>query len=110
VPGPTQARRTAVVVSREQGTWHVEALPDALSTTSTRSSPRCAASPGGRRVRAGRRRRRVLRRRARAARARAAAAVGRHGSAEWDLATQVVDRLGVEIPRDDALDRVVPAG
>jgi len=31
-------------------------------------------------------------------------------SAEWDLATQVVDELGIEIPRDSALDDVVPAG
>ncbi len=31
-------------------------------------------------------------------------------SAEWDLATQVVDRLGVDIPRAAALERVVPAG
>ncbi len=31
-------------------------------------------------------------------------------SAEWDLATQVVDHLGIDIPRDDALEEVVPAG
>ena len=111
MPGPTQAEAYAVVVSREQGTWQVDALPDAHTDDldALVAAVRRRSSEDGAfalvdvadeffvvvRVQDGRVRLLLS---------------DVTASAEWDLATQVVDHLGVEIPRDDALEQVVPAG
>ncbi len=111
MPGPTQAEAYAVVVSREQGTWHVEALPAALADDldALVAAVRRQSWEDGAfalvdvadeffvvvRVQSGRVRLLLS---------------DLTASAEWDLATQVVDHLGVDIPRDDALEQVMPAG
>jgi putative tRNA adenosine deaminase-associated protein len=111
VPGPTEAEAYAVVAYREQGLWQVEVLPDAVTEDLDALVAAVRQQPGEHgalalvdvadeffvavRVHDGRVR--VL-------------LSDVTASAEWDLATQVVDHLGVEIPRDDALERVVPVG
>ena len=111
MPGPTQAEAYAVVVSREQGRWQVDPLPDAVTDDLDALIAAVRRTPGESgafalvdvadeffvvvRVQQGRVRLLLS---------------DVTASAEWDLATQVVDRLGVDIPRDDALSRVVPAG
>jgi putative tRNA adenosine deaminase-associated protein len=111
VPGPTEAEAYAVLAAREQGLWQVEVLPDAVTgdldalVAAVRSQPAeddafalvDVADEFFVVVRVQHGRVRLL-------------LSDVTASAEWDLATQVVDHLGVEIPRDDALDRVVPAG
>ena len=111
MPGPTEAEAYAVVVSREQGLWQLEQLPDDVADDLEALVAAVRRSPGEEgafalvdvadeffvvvRVQQGRVRLLLS---------------DVTASAEWDLATQVVDELGLEIPRDDALDRVVPAG
>ena len=111
MPGPTQAEAYAVVVSREQGVWHVEGLPDALTDDldALVDAVRRSSWQDGAfalvdvadeffvvvRVQHGRVRLLLS---------------DVTASAEWDLATQVVDHLGIDIPRAAALERVVPAG
>jgi putative tRNA adenosine deaminase-associated protein len=111
VPGPAQAEAYAVVVGREQGRWLLEELPEAVTDDLRALVAAVAAQPGDGgafalvdvadeffvvvRVQAGRVR--LLLSDVTAA-------------AEWDLARQVVDHLGIAVPRDDALERVVPAG
>jgi putative tRNA adenosine deaminase-associated protein len=109
VPGPTEAY--AVLAYREQGLWQVGVLPDVVTddlealVAAVRQQP---ADNGAFamvdvadeffvvvRVQQGRVRLLLS---------------DVTASAEWDLATQVVDELGVAIPRDAALDRVVPVG
>ena len=111
MPGPPQAEAYAVVVAREQGMWQVDVLPEALTDDldALVAAVRRQAEEDGAfalvdvadeffvvvRVQHGRVRLLLS---------------DVTASAEWDLATQVVDHLGVEIPRDDALQRVVPVG
>jgi putative tRNA adenosine deaminase-associated protein len=110
VPGPTQAEAYAVVVTREQGLWQVDGLPDAVTDDLDLLVDVVRRQSGDGafalvdvadeffvvvRVQSGRVRLLLS---------------DVTASAEWDLATQVVDQLGVEIPRDDALQQVVPAG
>ncbi len=110
MPGPTQAEAYAVLASREQGLWQVELLPDAVTVDldALVAAVRQQPSEGAFAlvdvadeffvvVRAQSGRVRLL-------------LSDVTASAEWDLATQVVDRLGVDIPRDAALERVVPVG
>ncbi len=110
MPGPTQAEAYAVVVTREQGLWQVDGLPDAVTDDLDLLVDVVRRQSGDGafalvdvadeffvvvRVQSGRVRLLLS---------------DVTASAEWDLATQVVDQLGVEIPRDDALQQVVPAG
>jgi putative tRNA adenosine deaminase-associated protein len=108
VPGPTQAEAYAVLAAREQGLWQVELLPDAVTDDLELLVAAVRQQPGAFalvdvadeffvvvRVQQGRVRLLLS---------------DVTASAEWDLATQVVDHLGIEIPRDAALERVVPAG
>ena len=111
MPGPPEADAYAVVASREQGLWQVEQLPDAVTDDLEALVAAVRRSPGEDgafalvdvadeffvvvRVQQGRVRLLLS---------------DVTASAEWDLATQVVDELGLDIPRDDDLDRVVPAG
>ena len=111
MPGPTEAEAYAVIAYREQGRWQVEVLPDAVTDDLEALVAAVRQQPGENdafalvdvadeffvvvRVQHGRVRLLLS---------------DVTASAEWDLATQVVDELGVEIPRDDALDRVVPVG
>jgi putative tRNA adenosine deaminase-associated protein len=111
VPGPTDAEAYAVLASREQGSWQVGVLPDDVTGDLDALVAAVRRAPGEDvafalvdvadeffvvvRVQHGRVR--VL-------------LSDVTASAEWDLATQVVDHLGIAIPRDDALRRVVPAG
>ena len=111
MPGPTQAEAYAVLAAREQGLWHVGSLPDAVTADLDAIVAAVRQQPGENgafalvdvadeffvvvRVQQGRVRLLLS---------------DVTASAEWDLATQVVDQLGVDIPRDDALDEVVPAG
>lgn len=110
MPGSAQADAYAVVVAREQGRWQVEALPGAASdlgvlvdAVRARAGEQDAfalvdvADEFFVVVRAGAGRVRLLLSDVTAA-------------AEWDLARQVVDQLGVPVPRDEALRRVLPAG
>ncbi len=111
MPGPTEAEAYAVVVSREQGTWQVGVLPDAVTDDLDALIAAVWQQPGEHgafalvdvadeffvAVRVQQGRARVL-------------LSDVTASAEWDLATQVVDHLGIDIPRDDALEEVVPAG
>jgi putative tRNA adenosine deaminase-associated protein len=109
VPAPTEAY--AVIAYREQGLWQVEVLPDAVTDDLDALVAAVRQQPGENGafalvdvadeffvvVRVQRGRVRLL-------------LSDVTASAEWDLATQVVDELGVEIPRDSALEDVVPAG
>jgi putative tRNA adenosine deaminase-associated protein len=109
VPAPTEAY--AVVAYREQGLWQVGVLPDAVTDDLDALVAAVGQQPGDDGafalvdvadeffvvVRVQRGRVRLL-------------LSDVTASAEWDLATQVVDELGVEIPRDSALEDVVPAG
>ena len=111
MPGPTEAEAYAVIASREQGLWQVGVLPDGVTGDLDDLVAAVRRQPGEDgafalvdvadeffvvvRVQQGRVRLLLS---------------DVTASAEWDLATQVVDRLGIEIPRDDALQRVVPAG
>jgi putative tRNA adenosine deaminase-associated protein len=110
VPGPTQAEAYAVLASREQGLWQVGPLPDAVTDDLDVLIAAVRQQPGDGafslvdvadeffvvvRVQQGRVRLLLS---------------DVTASAEWDLATQVVDRLGVDIPRAAALERVVPVG
>jgi len=110
VPGAAQADAYAVVVAREQGRWQVEALPGAaVDLGALVAAVRAAAGEQDAfalvdvadeffvvvRVQHGRVRLLLS---------------DVTASAEWDLATQVVDHLGIDIPRAAALERVVPAG
>ena len=111
MPGPPDADAYAVLAAREQGVWQVEQLPDALTGDLEALVAALRRAPGQDgaialvdvadeffvvvRVQQGRVRLLLS---------------DVTASAEWDLATQVVDELGVDIPRDDDLDRVVPVG
>jgi putative tRNA adenosine deaminase-associated protein len=111
VPGPTEAEAYAVLAYREQGLWQVGSLPDAVTDDLEALVAAVRQQPGEHgafalvdvadeffvvvRVQQGRVRLLLS---------------DVTASAEWDLATQVVDELGVEIPRDESLDQVVPAG
>jgi len=111
VPGPTEAGAYAVIAFREQGRWQVGTLPDALTADLDALVAAVRQQPGENgafalvddadeffvvvRVQPGRLRLLLS---------------DVTASAEWDLATQVVDHLGVAIPRDDALEEVVPTG
>ena len=110
MPGPTQAEAYAVLASREQGLWQVGPLPEAVTddldvlVAAVRQQPDDGAfalvdvaDEFFVVVRAQHGRVRLL-------------LSDVTASAEWDLATQVVDRLGVDIPRAAALERVVPVG
>jgi putative tRNA adenosine deaminase-associated protein len=111
VPGPTEAQAYAVIAYREQGLWQVEVLPDAVTDELDALVAAVRQQPGDNGafalvdvadeffvvVRVQHDRVRLL-------------LSDVTASAEWDLATQVVDHLGVEIPRDDALEHVVPVG
>ena len=110
MPGAAQADAYAVVVTREQGRWQVEALPGApVDLGALVAAVRTWAGEGDAFalvdvadeffvvVRAGAGPVRLLLSDVTAA-------------AEWDLARQVVDHLGLAVPRDDALRRVLPAG
>ena len=111
MPAPTQAEAYAVIAYREQGRWEVEVLPDAVTTDLESLVAAVRQQPGENgafalvdvadeffvvvRVQHGRVRLLLS---------------DVTASAEWDLATQVVDTLGVDIPRDDELRHVVPVG
>ena len=111
MPGPTEAEAYAVIAFREQGLWQVGSLPDAVTADLDAIVAAVRQQPGENgavalvdvadeffvvvRVQQGRVRLLLS---------------DVTASAEWDLATQVVDRLGVDIPRDDALEEVVPVG
>ena len=111
MPGATEAEAYAVIACREQGLWQVGSLPDPVTDDLEALVAAVRHWPGEDgafalvdvadeffvvvRVQQGRVRLLLS---------------DVTASAEWDLATQVVDMLGVEIPRDDALDRVVPVG
>ena len=111
MPGATEADAYAVIAYREQGLWQVGSLPDPVTDDLEALVAAVRRWPGEDgafalvdvadeffvvvRVQQGRVRLLLS---------------DVTASAEWDLATQVVDELGVEIPRDDALDRVVPVG
>ena len=111
MPGPTEAEAYAVVAFREQGRWQVGMLPDAVTDDLDSLVAALRQQPGEDgalalvdvadeffvvvRVQQGRVRLLLS---------------DVTASAEWDLATQVVDRLGVDIPRDEDLQRVVPVG
>ena len=111
MPGPTEAEAYAVIAFREQGLWQVGSLPDAVTADLDAIVAAVRQQPGENgafalvdvadeffvvvRVQQGRVRLLLS---------------DVTASAEWDLATQVVDQLGVDIPRDDALEEVVPVG
>ena len=111
MPGPAPVEAYAVLVAREQGRWTVEVLPDAVTDDLEALVGAVRTQPGELdafalvdvadeffvvvRVQAGRVR--LLLSDVTAA-------------AEWDLARQVVDHLGVAVPHDEALQRVLPAG
>ncbi len=111
MPGPTEAQAYAVIAYCEQGLWQVEVLPDAVTDELDALVAAVRQQPGDNgafalvdvadeffvvvRVQHGRVRLLLS---------------DVTASAEWDLATQVVDDLGLEIPRDDALAHVVPVG
>ena len=108
MPGPTQAEAYAVLAAHEQGLWSVDLLPDAVTHDLEVLVAAVRQQPGGFalvdvadeffvvvRVQHGRVRLLLS---------------DVTASAEWDLATQVVDHLGIDIPRAAALERVVPAG
>ncbi|MDP9466856.1 MAG: tRNA adenosine deaminase-associated protein [Actinomycetota bacterium] len=110
MPGPPEAEAYAVLAHREQGLWEVAALPDAVTDDLDALIAAVRQQPGDGafalvdvadeffvvvRVQQGRVRLLLS---------------DVTASAEWDLATQVVDDLGLEIPRDDALAHVVPVG
>ena len=111
MPGPTDAEAYAVIAYREQGLWQVGVLPDVVTGDLDALVAAVRQQPGENgafalvdvadeffvvvRVQQGRVR--VL-------------LSDVTASAEWDLATQVVDHLGIAIPRDADLQRVVPAG
>lgn len=110
MPGPSQADVCAVVVTHEQDRWHVAELPGPpaglgglVAAVRARAGERDAfglvdvAAEFFVVVRAGAGPVRLLLSDVTAA-------------AEWDLARQVVDELGVPVPRDGALRRVLPAG
>jgi putative tRNA adenosine deaminase-associated protein len=111
VAAPTQAEAYAVMASREQGLWDVGLLPDAVTADLEALVAAVRQQPGERGafalvavadeffvvVRVQRGQVRLL-------------LSDVTASAEWDLARQVVDRLGVDVPRDDALGLVVPVG
>ena len=111
MPGPTEAEAYAVIAYREQGLWQVGPLPDAVTgdlgalVAAVRQQPDensafalvDVADEFFVVVRVQQGRVRLL-------------LSDVTASAEWDLATQVVDHLGVDIPSDDALERVVPVG
>jgi len=111
VPDPTEVEAYAVIAYREQGLWQVGLLPDAVTGDLDALVAAVRQQPGEHgafalvdvadeffvvvRVQQGRVRLLLS---------------DVTASAEWDLATQVVDHLGVDIPRDAALERVVPVG
>ena len=109
MPGPTEAY--AVIAYREQGLWQVGLLPDAVTDDLDALVAAVRQQPGENGafalvdvadeffvvVRVQQARVRLL-------------LSDVTASAEWDLATQVVDQLGVDIPRDAALEQVVPVG
>ena len=111
MPAPTQADAYAVLAHREQGRWQVDVLPEALTgdldalVAAVRQQPRDCDAVAlvdvadeffvAVRVQGGHVRLLLS---------------DVTASAEWDLATQVVDELDVAVPRDDALQQVVPAG
>ena len=111
MPAPTEAEAYAVLACREQGVWQVGVLPGAVTGDLDALVAAVRQQPGEHdaialvdvadeffvAVRVQRGRVRLL-------------LSDVTASAEWDLATQVVDDLGVDIPRDDALQEVVPAG
>jgi putative tRNA adenosine deaminase-associated protein len=108
VPGPTQADAYAVLAALDQGLWQVEPLPDAVTSDLEVLVAAVRQQSGAFalvdvadeffvvvRVQQGRVRLLLS---------------DVTASAEWDLATQVVDQLGIDIPRAAALEHVVPAG
>ena len=108
---PSEADAYALVCYRMEGRWEVDALPEALTSDLRGLVDAVAAQPGEDgafalvdvadeffvvvRVQLGRVR--VLLSDITAA-------------ASWDLAAQVLDLLGVDVPGDDDLDEVWPAG
>ena len=110
MPGPAQADAYAVLVTREQGRWQVDGLPGApadlgalVAAVRDRAGEVDAfalvdvADEFFVVVRAGAGPVRLLLSDVTAA-------------AEWDLARQVVDHLGIAVPSDDALQQVLPVG
>ncbi len=108
MPGPTQAEAYAVVVTREQGLWQVDGLPDAVTDDLDLLVDVVRRQSGDGAfalvdvadeffvvVRVQQGRVRLLLSDVTAA-------------SEWDLADQVVDALDLEAP--DHLDQVRPAG
>jgi putative tRNA adenosine deaminase-associated protein len=111
VPGPTEAEAYAVIAYRDEGGWQVGSLPDAVTGDLDAIIAAVRQQPGENgafalvdvadeffvvvRVQQGRER--VLL-------SDVTAAVA------WDLAVQVLEHLDLEVPGDDDLEEVWPAG
>jgi putative tRNA adenosine deaminase-associated protein len=111
VPGPTEAEAYAVIAYRDEGRWQVGSLPDAVTGDLDAIIAAVRQQPGENgafalvdvadeffvvvRVQQGRER--VLL-------SDVTAAVA------WDLAVQVLEHLDLEVPGDDDLEEVWPAG
>ncbi len=111
MPAPTEAEAFAVIAYRELGRWQVELLPDAVTRdleallTAVRSQPAGSSAlalvdvADEFFVAA-----RVLQGHVRLLLSDVTAAL------DWDLAAQVLDHLGVDVPDDDDEAEVEPAG
>jgi putative tRNA adenosine deaminase-associated protein len=111
VPGPTEAEAYAVIAYREQGMWQVEVLPEAVTDDLDALIAAVRQQPGENgafalvdvadeffvvvRVQQGH---------VRLLLSDVTAAVA------WDLAVQVLEHLDLDVPGDDDLDEVWPAG
>ena len=111
MPGPTEAEAYAVIAYREQGLWQVELLPEAVTDDLDALIAAVRQQPGENGafalvdvadeffvvVR-------VLQGHVRLLLSDVTAAVA------WDLAVQVLEHLDLDVPGDDELDEVWPAG
>lgn len=111
MPGPTEAESYAVIAYREQGPWQVEVLPEAVTSDLDALIAAVRQQPGENgafalvdvadeffvvvRVQQGR---------VRLLLSDVTAAVA------WDLAVQVLEHLDLDVPGDDDLEEVWPAG
>ena len=111
MPGPTEAEAYAVIAYREQGLWQVDVLPEGVTDDLDALIAAVRQQPGDNgafalvdvadeffvvaRVQQGRVRLLLS---------------DVTASADWDLAEQVVDHLGLQVPEDDDMDDVEPVG
>jgi len=111
VPGPSEAEAYAVIAYRDQGVWQVEVLPEAVTDDLDALIAAVRQQPGENGafalvdvadeffvvVRVSQGAVRLL-------------LSDVTASVAWDLAVQVLDHLDLDVPGDDELDEVWPAG